>query len=131
MTTRKQAGQCQPDRMFLAEYNTVGGLDYPAKFRDVPDYIRYDSDRLHTTYVAVVIRSSGESEIDERQVGFQLLRRLRERQIRVRDLEALDQPTAAERAEADRLRLDLERDESFVEYLIETARELGISSWIQ
>ena len=86
---------------------------------------------MHTTYVAVVIRSSGESEIDERQVGFQLLRRLRERQIRVRDLEALDQPTAAERAEADRLRLDLERDESFVEYLIETARELGISSWIQ
>lgn len=95
-----------------------------------PDYIRYDSDRLHTTYVAVVINPDLQVGIDERQLGFELLKKLHDTQERIRALEGDSKRTAAEDQELQRLQLDLERDESFVEYLIELARQFGISSWI-
>lgn len=98
---------------------------------DVPDFIRYDSDRLHTTYVAVVINPDLEATIDERQLGFELLKKLQQTQDRIHVLEADPDRDAQADAELERLRLDLERDESFVEYLIELAREFGISSWIR
>jgi hypothetical protein len=94
-----------------------------------PDYIVYDSDRLHTSYVAVVIDPTGEGTLDERQLSYELLRRLSERQARVRVLAAMSAPHARQRAELARLRDELARDESFVEYLIELARALGISSY--
>jgi hypothetical protein len=97
---------------------------------DVPDYIRYDSDRLHTTYVAVVINPDLGVGIDERQLAFELLKKLAATQDRIRALDGQTMRTAAENADLLRLKLDLERDESFVEYLIELARQYGISSWI-
>jgi hypothetical protein len=96
----------------------------------VPDYIRYDSDRLHTTYVAVVINPDLGVGIDERQLAFELLKKLAATQDRIRALDGQTMRTAAENADLLRLKLDLERDESFVEYLIELARQYGISSWI-
>jgi hypothetical protein len=94
-----------------------------------PDYIVYDSDRLHTSYVAVVVDPEETGVIDEQQLAFQLLKRLSERQVRVRDLRANMQRSPDEQDELDRLARDVERDESFLEYLIELERQLGISSY--
>jgi hypothetical protein len=95
-----------------------------------PDYITYDSDRLHTTYVAVLLDASADPETDEQQLGFQLLRRLSVLQQKVRDLQALADPTAEDQARLQSLREDLERDESFIEYLIELERAFGISTFL-
>ncbi|HMI92294.1 MAG TPA: zinc-dependent metalloprotease, partial [Polyangiales bacterium] len=98
---------------------------------DVPDYIVYDSDRLHTSYVAVIIHPQGsEGTIDEQQLGYELLLRLRGTQDRVRELQALSSRNTDEDKELKRLRLDLERDESFVDYLIELGRMFGISTYL-
>jgi hypothetical protein len=97
---------------------------------DQPDYIDYDSDRLHTTYRAVVIQPQGGNAIDEQQLGYQLLLRLRNAQDRVRTLQAQKTRTADEDAELTRVRLDIERDESFVDYLIDLARVYGISTYL-
>jgi hypothetical protein len=96
---------------------------------DKPDYIVYESDRLHTAYVAVVVDPEETGKIDEQQLAFQLLKGLSERQARLRELRAKDTKTADEQAEIDRLAPDVERDESFLEYLIELERQLGISSY--
>lgn len=94
-----------------------------------PDYIVYESDRLHTSYVAVVINPGVASVDDEQQVAFQLLRRLTDRQTRIRDLNAIADRTDDQEQELTRLQESLQRDESFLEYLIELERQLGISSY--
>jgi hypothetical protein len=96
---------------------------------DKPDYIVYDSDRLHTSYVAVVIDPTETGKIDEQQVAFQLLSRLSQRQTRIRDLSHVARLSMADADELTRLKADLQRDESFLEYLIELERQLGISSY--
>jgi hypothetical protein len=103
---------------------------YGATGCDQPDYIVYDSDRLHTSYVAVVIQPNREQGIDEQQLGYQLLLKLTQNQQRIRELQALPSLTEDEQAELERRRLELERDESFVEYLIEIARNFGISTYL-
>jgi hypothetical protein len=96
---------------------------------DKPDYIIYESDRLHTSYVAVTI-DPGETNVeDEQQVAFQLLRRLSERQAHIRDLTDNQNRTAAQNDDLERSQSGLQRDESFLEYLIELERQLGISSY--
>jgi len=95
-----------------------------------PDYITYDSDRLHTTYVAVLLDASADPDTDEQQLGFQLLRRLSVLQQKVRDTQALVDPTADDLSRLQSLREDLERDESFIEYLIELERAFGISTFL-
>jgi hypothetical protein len=95
---------------------------------DQPDFIVYESDRLHTSFVAVVIQPDGEDAHPEQQLGFLLLRRLREQQEQIRTLSAQDNLNASDAAQLTRLRTSLERDESFVDYLIELSREFGISS---
>jgi hypothetical protein len=96
---------------------------------DKPDYIIYQSNRLHTSYVAVVIDPEETGKIDEQQVAYQLLLRLRLRQDRIGELQAKDSLTAEESDELSRAQSDLQRDESFLEYLIEMERQLGISSY--
>jgi hypothetical protein len=94
-----------------------------------PDYIVYESDRLHTSYVAVTI-DAGETNIeDEQQVAFQLLRRLTDRQTNIRSLTENQSRSQAQNEELERLTQSLQRDESFLEYLIELERQLGISSY--
>jgi len=94
-----------------------------------PDYIVYESDRLHTSYVAVVI-DPGETGLDnEQQVAFQLLLRLTRRQTDIRTLNDTANRTDAQEQELSRLQESLQRDESFLEYLIELERQLGISSY--
>jgi hypothetical protein len=102
---------------------------YGAMDCDDPDYIVYASDRLHTSYVAVVIGSARERGYEEQQLSFELLRRLSDRQDRVRTLAALASPSRGQREELATLREELSRDESFLEYLIELQRSLGISSY--
>ncbi|MCG8556379.1 MAG: hypothetical protein MJD61_13980 [Proteobacteria bacterium] len=94
-----------------------------------PDYIIYGSDRLHTSYVAVSVKSELEAKTPEEQVGFELLRRLYDRQERLQALSAQPQPSPEERAHLDELQRDIERDESFLDYLIEVQRAYGISSY--
>jgi hypothetical protein len=96
---------------------------------DKPDYIIYQSNRLHTSYVAVVIDPEETGKIDEQQVAYQLLLRLRLRQDRIGELQAKDSLTDEESDELSRAESDLQRDESFLEYLIEMERQLGISSY--
>ncbi len=94
------------------------------------DYIIYTSDRLHVPYVAVKLRERLTFNLEEEQLGFQLLLQVAELQDRVRALEALPSPTAEERTELSRLRRDLVGNESFLESLIEVSRIFGITSWL-
>jgi hypothetical protein len=94
------------------------------------DYITFVSDRLHTPYVAVKVRQRLTYNLEEEQLGFQLLLRLYEQQERVRALEALADPTTEQRAELARLRQDLTSGESFLEALIEVQRIFGITSYL-
>ena len=82
------------------------------------------------TKQAVVI-DPGETNVDdEQQVAFQLLRRLSERQARIQDLSGrMNKLNADEQEELPRIQQELQRDESFLEYLIELERQLGISSY--
>ena len=96
---------------------------------DKPDYIVYDSDRLHTSYVAVVIDPRQTGVIDEQQLAFQLLRDLLTRQTRSQQLRALATRSPDEAQELAELTRSLERDESFLEYLIELEGLFGISSY--
>jgi hypothetical protein len=129
-------------RLLVYKLGSGDGYTIPAKRRDgsatckagdmgcsKPDYIVYDSDRLHTSYVAVVIDPEETGIIDEQQVAFQLLTRLTVRQTRIRELSQLASASAAEAEELSRLKSDLQRDESYLEYLIEIERQLGISSY--
>ncbi|HJL16827.1 MAG TPA: hypothetical protein RMH99_14280 [Sandaracinaceae bacterium LLY-WYZ-13_1] len=94
------------------------------------DYITFVSDRLHTPYVAVKVRQRLTYNLEEEQLGYQLLLRLYEQQERVRALEAIADPTTEQRAELARLRRDLTSGESFLESLIEVQRIFGITSWL-
>ena len=111
----------RPDGTASCKYGAAGCT--------APDYIVYESDRLHTSYVAVVIAPADQSTQSEQQLSFELLRRLSDRQARVRTLAALTSPSAKQSTELGSLRDELARDESFLEYLIELERSLGISSY--
>ena len=86
------------------------------------DYVVFESKRLRTPYVAVKVRPSLELNLEEEQLGFQLLRRLVDLQNEV-DLLAPGDP-----ARAGKLR-DLQQGESFLEYLIELQTAYGISNF--
>ena len=79
-------------------------------------YVVYNSDRLHTPYVAVKVRPRLAYNLEEEQLGFQLLSRLIDRRDALRDSPSDD----AER--------DLIEQESFLEYLIQLQGEYGISN---
>ncbi|MEY4576268.1 MAG: hypothetical protein RL701_971 [Pseudomonadota bacterium] len=129
-------------RLLVFKLGSGDGYTIPDKRRDgsptcrdgdagctKPDYIVYDSDRLHTSYVAVVIDPEETNKLDEQQVSYQLLKRLSNRQGTIRDLTAKANRSDDEQGQLDRAKSDLERDESFLEYLIELERQFGISSY--
>ncbi|HHH31623.1 MAG TPA: hypothetical protein ENK57_25195 [Polyangiaceae bacterium] len=92
------------------------------------DYIVYVSDRLHQPYVAVKVEERPTFNLEEEQLGFQLLYRLHQTQENVRELEALPSPTTEQRARLTSLRRELISGESFLESLIEVQRAFGITS---
>jgi hypothetical protein len=94
------------------------------------DYILYRSDRLHTTYVAVKVRPRIEFNLEEEQLGFQLLYQMTQNQRRIVELEGLPTRTADQERELALRRRTLERNESFLETLIEVQRIFGITSWL-
>jgi hypothetical protein len=93
------------------------------------DYVMYESDRFHTGYVAVKVRPRLTYNLEEEQLGFQLLSRLVDKQRRLRVLRAIDMPTRAQRDELRRLERDVNSNESFLEYLIDIQRQYGISAY--
>lgn len=103
-------------------YGDVGCTD--------PDYVIYNSERYHLTYVANVVRPRFEFNLPEEALGFEVLRRLVEKQDRIHVLEALGSPSPAEAEELSRLTDELQSDESFIEYLIDVQRRYGISSYL-
>jgi len=96
------------------------------------DYIIYNSNRLHVPFVAVKVRPRLTYNLEEEQLGFQLLLVMTQRQERVRTLEATCAAgcTPEQRQELDSARHVLQNGESFLETLIEVQRIFGISSWL-
>ena len=86
------------------------------------DYVVFESNRFRTPYVAVKVRPNLELNLEEEQLGFQLLKRLVDLQ---NEAEALG-PT--DPARAGKLQ-ELQQGESFLEYLIELQTEYGISNF--
>ncbi|MCA9581311.1 MAG: hypothetical protein KC416_05920, partial [Myxococcales bacterium] len=95
-----------------------------------PDYVVFDSDRFRTQYVAVKVRPRLAYNLDEEQLGFELLRNLVDKQERARTLAALPTPTAEEAAELLALEDELNGENSYLEYLIDVQKRYGISSYI-
>ena len=94
------------------------------------NYIVYVSDRLHAPYVAVKLFERLTYNLEEEQLGFQLLLQLHGLQTELRRLEAIDSPTADQAEMLRRTRRRLEDGETFVESLIEVQRIFGITSWL-
>jgi len=93
------------------------------------DYVIYESDRFHTGYVAVKVKPRLTYNLEEEQLGYQLMRRLVDKQQRLRALRRIDDPTRAERDELIQVERDVNSNESFLEYLIDVQRQYGISAY--
>ena len=93
--------------------------DIGCETADDADYVAYESERFRTPYLAVKVRPSLDFNLEEEQVGFQLLRRLADLQQEVNDL--------APGAERDRKLRELQQGESYLEYLIDLQAAFGIS----
>jgi len=78
----------------------------------------------------VKVRPRIEYNLEEEQLGFQLLAEMTANQARIGELEALATRTPAEAEELRDRQRTLERNESFLETLIEVQRIFGISSWL-
>ncbi|WP_053232071.1 hypothetical protein [Sandaracinus amylolyticus] len=94
------------------------------------DYIVYESNRLHVSYVAVKVRPRIEYNLEEEQLGFALLLEMTRNQQRIEELEALATRTPEQERELRNRQRELERNESFLETLIEVQRIFGITSWL-
>lgn len=122
----------QPDGSPTCVYGTDGlGAGHFVVDPNVPndcdtsedaDYVVFESKRFRTPYVAVKIRPSLELNLEEEQVGFQLLKRLVDLQNEAEALDLSDPARAAKLQE-------LQHGESFLEYLIELQTEYGISNF--
>ncbi len=86
------------------------------------DYVVFESNRFRTPYVAVKVRPNLELNLEEEQVGFQLLKRLVDLQSEVDGLPPTDPSLPAKLQE-------LQRGESFLEYLIDLQTAYGISNF--
>ncbi len=93
------------------------------------DYIIYESDRLHMPYVAVKVRPRLTYNLEEEQLGFQLLRKLEDNKRRIQQLEAMASRSPEEEAELRERKQYLFSNESFLDYLINLARMYGISNF--
>jgi len=103
---------------FVVDPNVPNGCDTG----EDADYVVFESRRFRTPYVAVKVRPNLELNLEEEQVGFQLLKKLVDLQD---DLDALPQ---GDPARADKAR-ELQQGESFLEYLIELQTAYGISNF--
>ncbi len=122
----------QPDGSPTCVYGSDGlGAGHFVVDPDVPngcdtaedaDYAVFESNRFRTPYVAVKVRPSRELNLEEEQVGFQLLKRLVDLQ------DELELIGPSDPAYAGRLQ-ELQQGESFLEYLIELQTAYGISNF--
>jgi hypothetical protein len=103
---------------FVADPEVPNGCDSA----DDADYVVFESSRFRTPYVAVKVRPNLELNLEEEQVGFQLLRRL----VDLQDELALLTEDDPSRADKER---ELQQGESFLEYLIELQTAYGISNF--
>lgn len=117
----------QPTQAFNAAIPGSGHAVTPDP--EEADYIMYVSERLHTPYVAVKVRERLTFNLEEEQLGFQLLLRLHNLQERVRELEGMP-ATPENLARLADSRRELQAGESYLEALIEVQRIFGITSWL-
>ncbi|MBX3250277.1 MAG: hypothetical protein KF901_24075 [Myxococcales bacterium] len=106
-------------------HNVVGGGDPTCDSAEDATYVVYDSERLHTPYVAVKVRPRFTYNLEEEQLGFQVLRQLVDLQ------DDLNQAIADGAAQSviDAKRIRLQEQESFVEYIIQLQAMYGISNY--
>lgn len=88
-------------------------------------YAVFNSDRLHFSYVAVKVRPRVDYNLEEEQLGFEMLANLIELQDAVRALEGAGPSEALSEA-----RERLFESESFLEYLIDLQNRYGISNFL-
>ncbi|MEM7137463.1 MAG: zinc-dependent metalloprotease [Myxococcota bacterium] len=122
----------QPDGSPTCVYGSDGlGAGHFVVDPDIPngcddaedaDYVVFESTRFRTPYVAVKIRPNLELNLEEEQVGFQLLKRLVDLQ------DELESSAPGEPGVFDKQQ-ELQRGESFLEYLIELQTAYGISNF--
>ena len=91
------------------------------------DYVVFESERFHTPYIAVKVRSRIAYNLEEEQLSFQLLRRAVDLQTEVQALRALPSPTPAQLEELRQKEDELVRSESFIERMMYLQRQFGIS----
>jgi hypothetical protein len=96
-----------------------------------PDYITYTSDRVHTTYVAVRVRTQVNAPLlEEDQLGFEFLTSLTAISTRIDELTDGNPLNGEGGQELIDLRERRVHDESFLVTLIELQRSFGITSWL-
>ncbi|MGF1467718.1 MAG: zinc-dependent metalloprotease [Sandaracinaceae bacterium] len=94
------------------------------------DYALYASDNLNQVWVAAKVRPQVDRvNLEEEQLGFQLLVTMLEQRDRIRVLEAQPSLSDQEREELRDLEDELAASESFVDMLTEIARVFGITSF--
>ena len=103
---------------FVVDPDVLNGSDTA----EDADYVVFESSGFRTPYVAVKVRPSLELNLEEEQVGFQLLKRLVDLQDEVESLPSGDPAQASKQQE-------LQQGESFLEYLIELQTAYGISNF--
>ncbi|HJK91468.1 MAG TPA: hypothetical protein RMH85_09045 [Polyangiaceae bacterium LLY-WYZ-15_(1-7)] len=101
------------------------GVDDGCNTLEDATYVVYNSERLHTPYVAVKVRPRLSYNLEEEQLGFQLLSRLIALQARVNELEG----GSGTPAEIEAARIELQEQESFLENLIQLQAQYGISNY--
>ncbi len=101
-------------------HDVVGGANPDCASAEDASYVIYSSDRLHTPYVAVKVRPRFAYNLEEEQLGFQILSRLVDLQTELAG--------AATDAQRLAIRREIESQESFLEYLIQLQGEYGISN---
>ncbi len=95
--------------------------------REDADYVAYVASDSQE-YIAVKIRSRLTYNLEEEQLGFALLSRLADARAELDTLEAIPSPSATQRARIAEVREAVQRDESFLIYLIDVQKQYGIFS---
>ncbi|MEM9190615.1 MAG: hypothetical protein AAGF12_15625 [Myxococcota bacterium] len=96
---------------------------------DDPDYAVYSSDRLNQEWVAVKVRARLTYNLDEEQIGYQLLVRLIELQNELQALRQLPNPTPAQLEQIRDLEREIVSEESAVDNIANYGELFGISAY--
>ncbi|MEM9859967.1 MAG: zinc-dependent metalloprotease [Myxococcota bacterium] len=122
-TTGEERPYCAYGDGTIDDRHVAAGADPTCADADDANYVTYESDRLNFRYVAEKTYTRETVNLEEEQIGFQMLRGLYDLQNEVRRLEGLG-PSP----ELDERRRELFEGESYLEYLIDLQARFGINN---